>query len=101
MLDGAVRRARAAGETLILHSPGEGERANSEQPWHFVCADRWNCQERMALMTSWQIGWKGFGMVRYNGLSPHSASSWCRRVGGAVTSLSVLIFSFLQNPSQR
>lgn len=101
VLDGAVRRVRAAGETLMLHSPGEREREQTvRNPGTWCVLIRWNCQERMVLMTHWQMGWKGFGMVKYNGFGPHPASSWCRRVGGAATSLSVLVFSFLQNPSQ-
>lgn len=88
VLDGAVRRVRADGETLMLHSPGErGREQTVRNPGTRCVLIRWNCQERTALVTRWQIGWKGYGMVRYNGLSPHPTNSWCRRIGEAVTSL--------------
>lgn len=39
MLDGAVRRVRAASETLMLHSPGEREREQTARNPGTLCAD--------------------------------------------------------------
>lgn len=80
MLDGALRRARAAGETLMLHSCGErGREPRAKDPGTWCVLIRWNCPERMELVTHWEMGWKGFGMV--NGLSPHPAKSGAGGLG--------------------
>lgn len=96
VLGGAVRRVRAAGGTLMLCSPGERGReqtARSPGTWCVLPGENGACDTS----ADWLEGlW--YGQVR--SLSPHPANSWCRRVGGAMTFLSVLVFSFLQNPSQ-